>query len=78
MVYPEKELDRGVGGRVYVRFVVGADGRVSNVKVMKGVSPALDAEALRAVRSMPRWIPGRNNGKPVNQWYNLPIRFNPG
>jgi len=78
MNYPEKELDQGIGGRVYLRFVVSTKGNISNVTVSRGVSPALDREAVRAVRSMPRWKPGTINGQPVNMWYNLPIKFTPG
>ncbi len=75
--YPEKELDQGIGGRVYVRFIVDTKGNIRNVTVSRGASPGLDKEAVRAVRSMPRWKPGKNNGKPVNMWYNLPIKFTP-
>ena len=75
--YPEKELDQGIGGRVYVRFIVDTKGNIKNVTVSRGASPGLDKEAVRAVRSMPRWKPGKNNGKPVNMWYNLPIKFTP-
>jgi len=75
--YPEEELDRGIGGRVHLRFVVSINGDISNVTVSKGVSPGLDKEAVRAVKSMPRWKPAKRNGKPVNMWYNLPIKFNP-
>lgn len=80
MVYPEMALDAGIGGRVYLRFVVSEKGNISNVRVTRGIAdcPECDKEAKRVVEAMPAWKPGKNNGKAVNQWYNLPIRFNPG
>jgi protein TonB len=80
MKYPEMALDAGIGGRVFLRFVVSETGNISNVKVQRGIPDCkeCDEEAVRVVRSMPAWKPGKNNGKAVNQWYNLPIRFNPG
>lgn len=78
LVYPEKELDEGVGGRVFVRFVVARDGRVSHVTIIKGVTPGLNKAAKTAVENMPDWKPATENDRPVNQFYNLPIRFNPG
>ncbi|MBR4044159.1 MAG: TonB family protein, partial [Bacteroidaceae bacterium] len=64
-----------IEGRVIVRFVVGRDGSVSNVKVVRGVSPELDAEAVRVVSLMPKWIPGKQRGKAVAVKYTMPIMF---
>ena len=64
-----------IEGRVIVQFVVGKDGSVSGVKVMRGVSPELDAEAIRVVSMMPKWIPGKQRGKAVAVKYTMPIMF---
>lgn len=75
--YPDMALEMGIKGKVYLRFVVSETGNISNVKVTRGIKdcPECDTEALRVVKGMPDWKPGKNNGKAVNQWYNLPIRF---
>lgn len=74
--YPEDAKKNGIQGTVFVSFVVEKDGKVSNVSLMKGVDPALDAEALRVVKTMPAWSPGLNDdGKAVNVRFNLPISF---
>ncbi len=77
--YPDFPLDMGIGGRVYLRFVISDKGAVSNVKVTRGVPfcEECDAEAVRVIKAMPTWSPGMIKGKPVNMWYNLPIRFTP-
>ena len=73
--YPEKAKEEGVEGRVYVAFVVEADGRLSDIKVLRGIGGGCDEEALRVVEAMPRWKPGRNQGKAVRVQYHLPIVF---
>lgn len=77
--YPAAAEEIGIVGKCYVRFVVSASGNISNVKVLKGVPdcPECDREAIRVVKAMPNWIPAENNGKKVNMFYNLPIRFGP-
>ncbi|MCR9172474.1 MAG: energy transducer TonB [bacterium] len=75
MNYPEIAKNSGTQGRVYLEFVVGNDGAISQVRVMLGVSPELDREAKRIIRSMPKWKPGEANGKPVHTRYRLPIAF---
>ena len=70
--YPE---EKDIQGRVIVRFVVGKDGSISNAQVVKSVHPSFDAEALRIINNMPKWIPGTQNGKPVNVKYVVPINF---
>ena len=62
-------------GRVVVKFLVEKDGRLSHLKVVRSVSPLLDAEALRVIKAMPNWTPGRYEGKPVRVKYNVPIQF---
>lgn len=73
--YPENALKNNVQGRVVLRFTVFADGSIGDVKVIKSVSPELDQEAVRVVKSMPRWTPGTVDGKPVNCGYALPVSF---
>ncbi len=73
--YPEIAAENGISGRVFVRFVVEPDGRVDNVQVVRGVDPALDAEAVRVVKSSPRWAPGKQRGKAVRVAYTIPIVF---
>lgn len=75
IVYPPAAAEEGVSGRVVVEFVVGKDGSITNVRVMRPRHPALDKEAVRVVKAMPKWIPGRNNGQPVKVTYTLPVTF---
>ncbi len=73
--YPPKAETNGIQGRVVVTFVITKEGKVKNVKILKKVDPNLDAEALRVVRSLPDWIPGRKAGKAVNVKYTIPVTF---
>ncbi len=73
--YPEIASENGIHGRVWVAFVVEGDGRLSNVRVMRGVDPALDREAVRVVQSSPKWKPGTQRGKPVRVSFTFPINF---
>ena len=73
--YPEDAVKQKVEGRVMVQFVVETDGSISDVHVAKQVFPSLDAEAIRVVQVMPKWVPGREKGKVVRVKYNLPIVF---
>lgn len=73
--YPSDAKKQNVGGRVLVMFVVEADGTISNVRVAKKVFPSLDAEAVRVVKTMPKWNPGKEKGKPVRVNFSLPIVF---
>lgn len=75
--YPKDAKKQNVGGRILVMFVVEADGSISNVRVAKKVFPSLDAEALRVVKAMPKWNPGKEKGKPVRVNFSLPIVFSP-
>ena len=72
--YPEVSKEMGEQGTVWVEFVVRANGSVRDVKIVKGVSKALDKEAKRVVKRMPKWIPGEQAGKPVNVRYTIPIK----
>ena len=73
--YPVIAQENGIQGRVICQFVVGSDGSVRDIKVMRGVDPSLDKEAIRVIQSMPKWIPGRQNGKAVSVRYTLPVTF---
>ena len=73
--YPEEALKKGIVGKVFLTFVVMADGKVSDVKILRGVGGGCDEEALRVVKMMPNWNPGTTKGKPVNVEFNLPINF---
>ena len=73
--YPTISAENGVQGRVTVNFVVNADGSIVDVKVIRGVDPYLDKEAIRVVSKMPKWKPGKQRGKAVRCSFNLPVRF---
>lgn len=73
--YPERAQQNDIQGRVIVKFVVNADGSIEQASVVKGVDKDLDAEALRVVRKMPRWQPGKNNGVAVRSYFTLPVTF---
>ncbi len=73
--YPEAAKADGKGGMVYLTFVIETDGTISDVKVLRSPHPALGEEAVRVVRLMPKWKPGKQRGKKVRVQYNLPINF---
>lgn len=73
--YPKQAKDDGIEGKVFVKFVVEKDGKVSNVNVIKGVHPLLDSAAVQVVRDMPDWKPGTQRGTPVRVQFTLPIVF---
>ena len=73
--YPVKAQERNIQGKVIVQFIVDESGKVTEPKVVRGVDPLLDAEALRVVKTMPDWTPGKQKGENVNVFYNVPISF---
>ena len=73
--YPVVAEENGIQGRVIVTFVVERDGSITDVKVAKSVDPSLDKEAMRVVKSMPHWIPGKQNGSAVRVKYTVPVTF---
>lgn len=75
ITYPAEAAEQGVSGRVVVQFDISKTGDIENVKVVRGRHPALDKEAMRLVKAMPKWQPGRNNGQPVKVTYTLPVTF---
>ena len=73
--YPTTAMEAGRQGRVTVQFIVTKDGNIEQVKILRGVSPELDTEAIRVISSMPKWIPGEQRGKRVNVKYTVPVMF---
>lgn len=73
--YPESDKNEKLEGTVYVQFVINESGKVTQTKVLKGASEAMDKEALRVIENMPDWNAGEKNGKKVKVQYNIPIRF---
>jgi periplasmic protein TonB len=76
--YPAQARRMGTEGKVFVQFVIGKDGVLTDVKVVKGIGAGCDEEAIRIVQSSPPWKPGKQRGKPVKQRYTLPIIFKLG
>lgn len=75
LVYPDIAKENGVQGRVTLSFTVGADGKVTNVRVLRGVDPSLDREAVRVVSSSPKWTPGKQRDRNVKVTYTFPVIF---
>ncbi len=73
--YPTIAAENGIEGRVVIRFVVGKDGKVSDIRVIKPLDASCDKEAVRVVQSMPPWIPGKQNGRAVPVYFTLPVLF---
>ncbi len=73
--YPASAQRANVAGRVFLKFVVEKDGSIGNVEVLKGIGFGCDEEAIRVIKSMPKWNPGRQNGKNVRVFYNMPVVY---
>lgn len=73
--YPKKARKKNIQGTVYISFIVEMDGKVTTVRVLRGIGGGCDKEAVRVVSSMPDWKPGYQDGEPVRVQFNLPIRF---
>lgn len=73
--YPAEAAKKRVQGHVIVKFVVERDGSISNVSVLRSVDPSLDREAIRLIKSMPKWHPGKQNGTTVRVKYQVPVSF---
>ena len=73
--YPDEAKELGVQGKVFVTFVVEVDGSITDVRVLRGIGAGCDEEAIRVVRGMPKWVPGKQRGVPVRVQFNLPIKF---
>lgn len=77
MRYPQTAIEKGIQGKVYLKFVVSEEGKISNIVLLKGIPdcPECAEEAIRLVKAMPNWIAGKNNGKSVKSYFNLPLTF---
>ena len=73
--YPQMARESGIQGTVYATFVVEPDGRITNVGILRGIGGGCDEEAIRVIRNMPRWKPGKQRSKAVRVQFNMPIRF---
>lgn len=73
--YPMSAMEKGIQGQVIVKFVVGKDGSIEEPKVVRSVDPACDKEALRVIKAMPKWKPGKQDGKPVRVEFTMPVNF---
>jgi protein TonB len=73
--YPQLAIDNEKEGKVVIGFVVNKDGNINEIKIVKELGYGCDDEAIRVINGMPKWKPGKNNGKPVNVYFNLPIEF---
>lgn len=76
--YPEIARENGIQGRVYISFIVNTKGKVTNVKIARGIDPALDKEAIRVIEGLPDFSPGKQRGKAVKVSYTVPINFKLG
>ena len=76
--YPSIAQENGIEGKVIVQFVIERDGSITQVNVTRGVDPSLDREAVRVVKSMPKWTPGKQNGQAVRVKFTLPVNFKLG
>ena len=73
--YPQIARETGIQGRVFVGFVVEPDGSISNVKLLRGIGGGCDEEAMRVIKSLPKWKPGKQRGKAVRVSYQIPVFF---
>lgn len=73
--YPAQAMKKGLQGKVYIQFIIEKDGSLSNIKIVRGIDPTLDNEAVRVIKSMPKWIPGKQRGLMVRVSYVLPVNF---
>lgn len=73
--YPKKEKKKGIEGTSYLQFKVNKDGTLSDISIIKGLSPACDAEAVRLIKNSPPWKPGKQNGKVMTTNFVLPVKF---
>lgn len=73
--YPTDAQDQKIEGRVVAQFIVGADGDIREASIVKGISPSCDAEVIRIIKAMPKWKPGKQDGKNVSVYFNLPVHF---
>jgi protein TonB len=75
LTYPLSAQENGIQGRVIIRFVVGKDGSISDIVVLRGIDPDCDNEAVSVMKKSPKWMPGKQNGREVNVFFTLPVVF---
>ncbi|MDP4269756.1 MAG: energy transducer TonB [Bacteroidota bacterium] len=75
IVYPKDAIEKKIEGMVICSFIVKADGRISDIQIIRGINPSLNVEAIRVIKKMSKWIPGKQVGKPIPVKFTLPIRF---
>ncbi len=75
LVYPDSAINNNIQGKVYIEFVVETTGKLSNIKVLKGIGYGCDQAAIHAVKNLKPWIPAEINGKPIRQRFRLPVIF---
>ena len=75
LTYPKEAVKNGIQGKVFVTFVVEKDGKITNVKALRGIGGGCDEEAVRVISMMPNWVPGKQKGKPVRVQFNIPVQF---
>ena len=75
MHYPEEAKNAGIQGRIVLQFIIEKDGTPAQPRIVRSVHPLLDKEALRIIRQMPKWTPGKQDGKPQRVLYTIPIQF---
>ena len=75
LTYPKKAAEMGISGRVFVQFEVDEQGNINNVKVLRGIGGGCDEESVRIIKLMGKWIPAKQNGKPVKSMLTIPIIF---
>lgn len=73
--YPQKARDSGIQGTVFLSFIINADGSITNISILRSPHESLSDEAIRVMKLMPKWKPGKQNGKPVRVQFNMPIKF---
>lgn len=73
--YPSEAVEKNIQGKVYVGFVVEKDGSITDVRINRGINKLLDDEAMRVVKLMPKWKPGKNKGQPVRVSYSIPVNY---
>jgi protein TonB len=76
LTYPAKDKEMGIEGRVICTFIVNEDGSLSDVRISRGISQECNLEAIRLIKNMPNWKPGKQNGKSVKVYYSVPVIFN--
>lgn len=73
--YPQMARESGIQGTVYITFVVERDGSITDVRILRPIGGGCDEEAIRVIKAMPKWTPGKQRGRPVRVQFNMPIRF---